>query len=207
MSSSLATTPPPLAASLLPKLEGLTTGQDPALQMAYVVSALLILTWLCGSGRETTSESTGRRRLNRELGHTRLLDVIVSEAHPKVMQRDDDDGENRYVASNSFAASGSTGDLDAFAVHAAAASQPNACETGPRSGDQDAPDLMVVSADGQVSHREPSENPRETERAGAVPVTEPASLGLALRFASYSLPSSVSQSVSSRSPCAHHGSS
>ena len=133
MSSSVATTPPPLAASLLPKLEGLTTGQDPALQMAYVVSALLILTWLCGSGRETTSESTGRRRLNRELGHTRLLDVIVSEAHPNVMQRDDDDGENRYVASNSFAASGSTGDLDAFAVHAAAASQPNACETGPRS--------------------------------------------------------------------------
>jgi hypothetical protein len=38
MSSSLATTPPPLAASLLPKLEGLTTGQDPALQMAYVVN-------------------------------------------------------------------------------------------------------------------------------------------------------------------------
>lgn len=132
MISSLATTP--LAASLLPKLEGLTTGQDPALQMAYVVSALLILTWLCGSGRETTSESTGRRRLSRELGHTRLLDVIVSEAHPpNVMQRDDDDGENTYVASNSFAASGSTGDLDAFAVHAAAASQPNACETGPRS--------------------------------------------------------------------------
>ena len=64
--------------------------------------------------------------------------------------------------------------------------------------DQDAPDLMVVSADGQVSHREPSENPRETERAGAVPVTEPASLGLALRFASV-----FSQSVSgppARSP-------
>ena len=135
MSSSVATTPPPLAASLLPtELEGLTTGQDPALQMAYVVSALLILTWLCGSGRETTSESTGRRRLSREIVHTRLLDVIVSEAHPNVMQRGDDgDGENTSHASNSFAAMGSTGDLDAFAVHAAAASQPNACETGPRS--------------------------------------------------------------------------